>query len=171
MEVGHHLLPYLRTHKDEMTESLLGGRHRPNPVRRAGTPKDNGTTRQPGTPAVVARVIRQSIVQVPSLVYDPKFSDSSYGFRPRRSARQSLQSAREIIDDGYKYCIDLDLEKFFDTVNHSKLIQLLGGTIRDGRVVSLIHKRLNAGVMPMTASSSAKVRERPKGCAKASRNS
>ncbi|RXE67880.1 group II intron reverse transcriptase/maturase, partial [Muribaculaceae bacterium Isolate-013 (NCI)] len=76
-----------------------------------------------------------------------KFSEASYGFRPRRSAHQALQKAQEIINGGYKYCVDLDLEKFFDTVNHSKLIQLLGETINDGRVISLIHKYLNAGVI------------------------
>ena len=141
------LLPYLRAHKDELTESLLGGRYRPNPVRRVEIPKDNGKMRQLGIPTVVDRVVQQSIAQVLSLVYEPKFSDASYGFRPRRSAHQALQKAQTIINDGYKYCIDLDLEKFFDTVNHSKLIQLLSETIKDGRVISLIHKYLKAGVV------------------------
>ena len=146
MEI-EQLLPYLRAHKEEITESLLGGSYRPNPVRRVEIPKEVGKTRRLGIPTVVDRVVQQSISQVLSLVYEPKFSETSYGFRPRRSAHQALRKAQEIINSGYKYCVDLDLEKFFDTVSHSKLIQLLGETIKDGRVISLIHKYLNAGVM------------------------
>ncbi len=101
---------------------------------------------QLGIPTVVDRVIQHSITQVPNLVYESKFSDSSYGFRPRRSAHQALHKSQTIINNGYKHCIDHDLEKFIDTVNLSKLIQLLGETIKDGRMISLIRKYLNAGV-------------------------
>ena len=103
--------------------------------------------RQLGIPTVVDCVIQQAIAQVLSLVYEPKFSGGSYGFRPGRSAHQALHRAQEIIGGGYKYCIALDLEKFFDTVNQSKLVQLLSDTIKDGRVVSIVHKYMRAGVM------------------------
>ena len=105
------LLPYLSEHKEEITESLLGGRYRPNPVTRVVIPKDGGKTRLLGIPTVVDRVIQQSIAQVLSLVYESKYSETSYGFRPRRSVHQALQKAQEIIKGGYKYCVDLDLEE------------------------------------------------------------
>ena len=82
-----------------------------------------------------------------SEIYEPLFSDNSFGFRPNRSAHDALKRVQQYAEDGYRYCVDLDLERFFDTVNHSKLIQVLSERIKDGRVVSLIHKYLNAGVM------------------------
>lgn len=145
MEV-ESLKDYLARNKDELSTSILRGKYRPNPVRRVEIPKDNGQKRQLGIPTVVDRVVQQSIAQALMPLYEPQFSDHSYGFRPKRNAHQALEKCRGYITEGYDYAIDLDLEKFFDKVNHSKLIEVLSGTIKDGRVVSLIHKYLNAGV-------------------------
>lgn len=141
------LLPYLKLHKDELIESLLTGKYKPMPVRRVEIPKDNGKTRKLGIPTLVDRVIQQSIAQVLTPLYEPQFSDGSYGFRPNRGAQDALKKAQSYLNDGYEYAVGIDLERFFDTVNQSYLIELLSHTIKDGRVISLIHKYLYAGVM------------------------
>lgn len=146
MGVGS-LKDYLIIHKDELIESLLKGRYRPNPVRRASIRKEDGSQRHLGIPTVVDRVIQQAIAQVLIPIYERMFSSYSYGFRPGRNSHQALRQCQVYIRDGHKYAVDLDLERFFDTVSHSKLIEVLSRTIKDGRVVSLIHKYLNAGVL------------------------
>jgi len=141
------LLAYLTTQKDELLESILNGKFHPNPVRRVEIPKDNGKKRQLGIPTVVDRVIQQAIAQILSPLFEQQFSATSYGFRPKRSAHQALRKCQEFIDEGNIYAIDMDLEKFFDTVNQSKLVEVLSRTIKDGRVISLIHKYLRAGAV------------------------
>jgi RNA-directed DNA polymerase len=146
MEV-ESLQDYLITHKEELVTSIQRGKYRPNPVRRVEIPKENGSKRQLGIPTVVDRVIQQAISQVLTPIYEREFSNHSYGFRPKRNAHQALRQCQKYITQGYSYAVDIDLEKFFDKVNHSKLIEVLSRKIDDGRVISLIHKYLNAGVI------------------------
>ncbi|WP_026811325.1 group II intron reverse transcriptase/maturase [Arenibacter latericius] len=137
---------YLAQHKDSLINNILDGKYRPNAVRRVEIPKDDGEKRNLGIPTLVDRVIQQAISQELSKLYESQFSLHSYGFRPKRNAHQALKKCQKYITDGYDYAVDMDLEKFFDTVNHSKLIELLSRTVKDNRVVSLIHRYLNAGV-------------------------
>ena len=141
------LLGYLLEHKDALTESIRQRTYCPTPVRRVEIPKEGGKKRLLGIPTVVDRMIQQSIAQVLTPIYELQFSDGSYGFRPKRGAKQALLRVTEIVDDGYRYAVGIDLERFFDTVNHAKLIEILQRTIRDDAVISLIHRYLNAGVM------------------------
>jgi len=141
------LLNYLLEHGDELIQSIIKGKYKPNPVRRVEIPKEEGKKRQLEISTVVDRVIPQAIAQILSPIYEPLFSNNSYGFRPKRSAHDALKQCQKYISDGYKYTVDMDLEKYFDTVSHSKLIEVLSKTIKDCRVISLIHKYMNAGVV------------------------
>jgi len=142
------LLPYLKEYQVRLVQGLRDGKYRPNPVRRVEIPKETkGDVRKLGVPTVVDRVFQQAITQMLSPIYEEQFSDNSFGFRPKRSAHDALKQCKQNVDDGYVYVVDMDLEKFFDTVCQSKLIEVLSRTIKDGRVISLIHKYLNAGVV------------------------
>lgn len=141
------LLPYLKIHGEEIVRDLLNGRYKPLPVRRVEIPKDNGKMRQLGIPTAVDRMVQQAIAQVLTPMYEPLFVDTSYGFRPGRGAHDAIRKCKKCLDAGYVWAVDMDLEKFFDTVNQSKLLEVLSRTVKDGRVISLISKYLRAGVV------------------------
>ena len=142
------LLSFLKNNGRQLKQQLMDGKYKPNPVRRVEIPKETkGEFRKLGVPTVVDRVFQQAITQVLSPIYEEQFSENSYGFRPRRGAHDALKQCQTNVNDGYVYVVDMDLEKFFDTVCQSKLIEVLSRTIQDGRVISLIHKYLNAGVI------------------------
>ncbi|MGG6432142.1 group II intron reverse transcriptase/maturase [Anoxybacillus sp. D401a] len=141
----------LRTHIVEnwqsIKEAILKGTYEPMPVRRVEIPKHDGGVRLLGIPTVTDRLIQQAIAQVLSKIYDPMFSEHSYGFRPNRSAHDAVRKAQGYIKEGYRWVVDMDLEKFFDQVNHDRLMNTLAKRIHDKPLLKLIRKYLQSGVM------------------------
>ena len=138
---------YIKGNKDRITNKIRKRQYKPQPVKRVQIPKENGKKRNLGIPTVMDRIIQQAIVQVLTPIFEEQFHKNSYGFRPNRSCEQAIIKVLEYLNDGYEWIVDIDLEKFFDTVNQDKLITIIGKTIKDGDVVSLIRKYLSAGVM------------------------
>src|SRR5712672_2805089 len=138
---------YLREHWPSIRSQLLAGTYQPQPVKRVEIPKPDGGVRKLGVPCVVDRLIQQAVLQVLQERWDPTFSEHSYGFRPGRSAHQAVAQAQRYIAEGYNWVIDLDLEKFFDRVNHDKLMAQIANRVEDKRLLKLIRAFLNAGVM------------------------
>jgi len=141
------MLPYLKIHREELLEALRSERYKPKAVKRVEIPKPDGGKRMLGVPTVIDRMIQQAIVQVLQPIYEPLFSENSYGFRPKRSAHQAIKQALKYYNEGYRQVVDLDLAKYFDTVNHEILIGMLRKQIKDERVIRLIRKYLKSGVM------------------------
>ena len=143
----HDLDDYLKTRWAEIKEQLLDGSYQPQSVLGVQIPKPNGGVRQLGIPTVIDRLIQQAIQQVLTPIFDPTFSASSYGFRPGRSAHQAVLAAREFVRTGRRWVVDLDLEKFFDRVNHDILMSRIARRIKDKRLLRIIRKYLQAGLM------------------------
>jgi RNA-directed DNA polymerase len=141
------LRPYIVAHWREVREALDGGRYRPSPVRRVGIPKPDGGERQLGIPTVLDRFIQQAIAQVLTPLFEPHFSLHSYGFRPGRSAHGAMKQAQTYVQEGYDWVVDIDLEKFFDRVNHDMLMARVARVVKDKRVLKLIRAYLESGVM------------------------
>jgi len=146
MTVGG-ITDYLKQHWPAIREQLLSGTYEPEPVRRVEIPKPGGGVRKLGIPTVLDRFIQQAVMQVLQRRWDRTFSDHSYGFRPGRSAHQAVAQAQQYIVEGYSWCVDLDLEKFFDRVNHDKLMAQIAKRVEDKRLLKLIRAFLNVGVM------------------------
>ena len=140
-------LPWLREHREELLESIRQGKYKPQPVRRKEIPKPDGGVRKLGIPTVIDRIIQQAIAQQLVPTYEPLFSEDSYGYRPNRSAQQAIKKVKQYAEQGYTSAVLVDLSKYFDTLNHELLMNLLRKNIHDKRVTELIKKYLKAGVM------------------------
>jgi len=140
-------LPWLREHREELLESIRQGKYRPQPVRRKVIPKPDGGERKLGIPTVVDRIIQQAIAQQLVPIYEPLFSDGSYGYRPKRSAQMAIQKVKEYAEQGYTQAVLIDLSKYFDTLNHDLLMNMVREQVHDKRVVELIKRFLKSGIM------------------------
>jgi group II intron reverse transcriptase/maturase len=141
------MLPYLRKNGEELIASIRGGWYKPKPVRRVEIPKPDGGVRLLGVPTVIDRMVQQAIMQILQPIFEPTFSDNSYGFRPGRNAHQAIVRAKKYYDEGYTNVVDIDLAKYFDTVNHDILFGLVSREVTYKAVVKLIRKFLKSGVM------------------------
>lgn len=140
-------LSYLKEHQRELTDRIYRGKYTPSPVRRVEIPKPDGGVRKLGIPTVIDRTLQQAITQQLVPIYEPLFADGSYGYRPNRSAKDAVLKVKEYAEQGYTFAVVLDLSKYFDTLNHEILINLLRKNVEDERVVQLIKRYLKSGVM------------------------
>ena len=138
---------YLKVHGNDLINQIKSREYKPLPVRRVEIPKPNGGVRKLGIPTVIDRIIQQALVQKLTPIFEPTFSEYSYGFRPNRRCQNAIDRALELLNQGYEWIIDLDLEKFFDNVPQDKLIRLVDNMVNDSDVTALIHKYLRAGVL------------------------
>ena len=138
---------FLTVHGNELIHQIKSREYQPQPVRRVEIPKPNGGVRKLGIPTVVDRIIQQALVQKMTPIFEPAFSEYSYGFRPNRRCQDAIDRALELLNQGYEWIVDLDLEKFFDNVPQDKLIRLVDNAVHDSDITALIHKYLRAGVM------------------------